>query len=274
MKAFLKRAVVAVIGIPFALWVIWSGGFIMTLVLSVIAAVAAMELVKLSHGIPLVGTPWKAMLVAGASPIVAYAFGMAGMFLLLVSYFILVSITALRLAPKDGFGNLMINVLAAVYPGLSIGTFVLLRENPMLSDQAGIWIILFGFVGVWVADTAAYSIGSLFGKKKIAPSLSPNKTVEGTAAALVVAIAWGYFAPMMPEGLLGAVDRVVMGAMMGAMAVLGDLTESMIKRAVQVKDSGTVFPEHGGMLDRFDSLMGVIPTLLVYLVLRGILPLQ
>lgn len=273
MNSFLKRALVAVVGIPFALWVIWFGGWVMAVVLAIIAALAALELVQLANKLPITATPYKAMLFSAAAPFVALWAGMSGLLLLLVAALLVVSVSSLRHPPKAGFENLTLNLFAVAYTGVAISTFMLVRENAQFSNEQGMWFVMFIMVGVWVADTAAFAVGSLFGRLPLSKTLSPNKTLEGTAAALVAAIAWGYFAPMLPDGLLGTVDKLVIGLILGAMAIFGDLSESMMKRAVAVKDSGNIFPGHGGMLDRFDSQMAVMPSVYLYLVLRGVLPL-
>ena len=130
--------------------------------------------------------------------------------------------------------------------------------------KLGAWWMILLFAIVWLGDTAAYYIGKRFGKNKLAPTVSPNKTWEGSVASFVFGIAatavWSLY-------ILGEIDGrlILVGAATAAAAQVGDLVESMIKRGAGVKDSGTLLPGHGGMLDRIDSLLGTIPffTLLV-----------
>lgn len=120
------------------------------------------------------------------------------------------------------------------------------------------------FVAVWVADTSAYAVGRLIGRHKLAPKISPNKTIEGAAGslALTALLFWSF-----PVAALGwGTKRAVFGLALAIMALAGDLFESWLKRRAGVKDSGDILPGHGGLLDRIDSLLFAAPT--GYLLLR------
>ncbi|MEW5943415.1 MAG: phosphatidate cytidylyltransferase [Pseudomonadota bacterium] len=125
-------------------------------------------------------------------------------------------------------------------------------------------LLLFVMAVVWIADSAAYFAGRKWGRHKLAPAISPGKTWEGVAGALVAVTAGGvvfsYAAGVMAE--LGKASIFIMTAilwLLTAVSVLGDLFESHLKRQAGVKDSGTILPGHGGMLDRIDSLTAVLP---------------
>ena len=118
----------------------------------------------------------------------------------------------------------------------------------------------------WVADTAAYFVGSRFGRRKLAPSISPGKTWEGAAGALAGALAYAIIcAALVPQLKAGIAGGPAWGAYLAAVAVLcvasivGDLFESAAKRQAGVKDSGTILPGHGGILDRIDSATSTLP---------------
>ena len=118
----------------------------------------------------------------------------------------------------------------------------------------------------WVADTAAYFVGSRFGRRKLAPSVSPGKTWEGAAGALAGALAYAIIcAALVPQLEAGIAGGRAWGAYLAAVAVLcvasivGDLFESAAKRQAGVKDSGTILPGHGGILDRIDSATSTLP---------------
>jgi phosphatidate cytidylyltransferase len=126
----------------------------------------------------------------------------------------------------------------------------------------GPWRVFFLFFLIFAADTGAYLAGKNFGKRKLAPSVSPGKTVEGLIGGLLLCAAWCACA----GPLVFQLDRpqhivllVVLGLVVAAFSVLGDLCESMFKRAAGVKDSGTILPGHGGMLDRVDSILAGAP---------------
>jgi phosphatidate cytidylyltransferase len=115
----------------------------------------------------------------------------------------------------------------------------------------------------WASDTFAYFIGSAFGKTKLCPDISPGKTVEGLlgglAGSLIVAISVGLAVKLPLE------HSAILGLMIGILAPLGDLIESVFKRFANVKDSGKILPGHGGVLDRFDSIFFVMPATYYYI---------
>jgi phosphatidate cytidylyltransferase len=164
-------------------------------------------------------------------------------------------------------------LIGAVYIGLLLGSFVLLRDlgprtrvAPFGTADRGAWLMLLVALCVWAEDTAAYFAGRSLGRHKLAPTLSPGKTVEGALGglfgALIVGVSFGrWFGIPLQIGL-------VFGALAGTFGPLGDLWESALKRELGIKDFGAVMPGHGGALDRFDSLLFVAP--LAYLYLRCI----
>ncbi|HYG65009.1 MAG TPA: phosphatidate cytidylyltransferase [Thermoanaerobaculia bacterium] len=133
----------------------------------------------------------------------------------------------------------------------------------------GPWLIVLLFAIVWLGDTAAYYIGSRWGRHKMAPVISPKKSWEGAAAGfvtgLLAAVAWSYLR-------LGRLEPrlLVVAAVTAAAAQIGDLVESMIKRGAGVKDSGSILPGHGGFLDRLDALLFAAPVLLLALWVLGL----
>lgn len=139
------------------------------------------------------------------------------------------------------------------------GMLVLRQSYYSLDPSIGAWWLLYVMVLVWGADSGAYLFGKRFGKHKLAPSVSPGKTWEGLIGGLLtsVLISWvfGRFAPLdvLPTALL------ISSVLATLASVLGDLTESMLKREAGIKDSGHLLPGHGGILDRIDSLLAAIP---------------
>lgn len=125
-------------------------------------------------------------------------------------------------------------------------------------------LVVFLFLVVWLSDAAAYGVGSLLGRRKLMPAISPAKTVEGALAALVVGVLAALAARAWFFRSLGAFDAITLGLLLGAAGMLGDLAESLIKRTGAVKDSGWIFPGHGGLLDRADSLLFAAPLLFYY----------
>ena len=121
------------------------------------------------------------------------------------------------------------------------------------------------FASVWVCDSAAYFVGRALGKHPLFKRVSPNKTWEGAIGGFVGAVAVFTVARFIALPYLSVVQAIVCGALIGLFGQVGDLVESLLKRSAGVKDSSALIPGHGGVLDRFDSLMFVAPLLFFYL---------
>lgn len=214
-----------------------------------------------------VGTPWPVTI----PPNVGIGAALAGA--------ILVTLIG-QLLRRDRGGALAswgLTLALALYVAWPLAHFILLRELsrpavppfwsalglPPLSP--GFWWILYTFLMVWLGDSAAYFIGSRWGRHKLSPYLSPKKSWEGGAAGLLSSIAVGIgLVPLL--GLdLAYYWAALLGVLAGILALLGDLAESLLKRQAGVKDSGRLIPGHGGMLDRVDSLLFVVPAVYYFL---------
>ena len=121
------------------------------------------------------------------------------------------------------------------------------------------------FVFLWVNDTGAYCVGSLLGRHKLFPRISPGKSWEGSIGGAVFVLAAAYGASYVDEGMLNEWQWLGLGLVVVVFGTWGDLVESLFKRTLGVKDSGSILPGHGGMLDRFDSSLLAIPAAVVYL---------
>jgi phosphatidate cytidylyltransferase len=168
-----------------------------------------------------------------------------------------------------------------MYVGLMLGFAPLLHGLPVASGwatgadarEAGLVVLALPLAATWIGDAAAFFAGSAWGRtrRKLAPSISPNKSWvgfwAGVAGASLAAVLWHAVASArMPALSVGGVGAMaVTGALLGVAAVLGDLVESLLKREAGVKDSGTFFPGHGGVMDRIDSLLFTIPAAYVLL---------
>lgn len=155
-----------------------------------------------------------------------------------------------------------IGVLGIVYIAFPMSHLILLRDL----EQGSLWII-FLFLIIIANDTFAYYGGRRFGRRKLSPAVSPNKTVEGAAwglaGGIIIAIAFQQFFL-----IKGSIQEIVaLSIFIGILGQLSDLFESLIKRGAGVKDSGSILPGHGGALDRIDSLIFPIPVLYYYLII-------
>jgi phosphatidate cytidylyltransferase len=149
----------------------------------------------------------------------------------------------------------VIGLTSLCYVGVLMGHAVLLQRLP-----EGRFLLLFLFAVTWAGETAAYAVGSLIGRHKLAPQVSPGKTVEGAVAQLLASALAGWVAGSMLTGW-SVTHAAATGLLLGGVGQLGDLTESAIKRSVGAKDAGSVIPGHGGLLDRIDGLLFNTPTL-------------
>ena len=146
-----------------------------------------------------------------------------------------------------------VGLLGLVYPGVLLSYIVLIRQLP----EDGLLLTIFTYIVTWSCDTGAYFVGITCGRHKLAPKISPNKTIEGAVGGVLIGSAVGtvYLLlvgfPVLPWAVLALMGSII--------SLLGDLFESLLKRGANLKDSGDFLPGHGGVLDRFDSMMFVAP---------------
>lgn len=155
------------------------------------------------------------------------------------------------------FANVGINLLGLLYVSLPMSFLSLVAYGPVGYDYRRILALLFL---VWSSDIGAYAAGKTFGKHKLAPKISPGKTWEGAIGGFLLTLAMGWaMGYLLPE--LSLTYRLVVAGVVAVFGPLGDLAESMLKRSVGVKDSGRIMPGHGGLLDRFDAFLFILPVL-------------
>ena len=161
---------------------------------------------------------------------------------------------------KEAIDDVCVNLLAVVYIPVTLATGVLLRSG----FAEGMWLLYLLLIIEWFTDSGAYFIGSAIGKHKLMPKVSPKKSVEGAVggilAAVIGAVVLNIFTDLLPMGLM-----IFMAIVVSIGGQLGDLCESAIKRWAGVKDSGTLIPGHGGVLDRFDSMLFAAPLIYLFL---------
>ena len=240
------RIISALPAIAFAIAIVWAGGIVWTLGLIALGLVCLHELygmfdrahpARLAGFLGLIG-----MLLA------AHYGGREDLLLALVltiplTFFLVVA------QRRGGAPAVSVTVLGVVWIGLALGHAVLLRDLPH-----GNAIVIDVLVGTFLGDTGAYLGGRMFGVRKLAPRISPNKTVEGLAFGIVFATGAVWFAGLYADWLSG-VDALILGAAVAVAAPLGDLFESYLKRDAGTKDTGRLFGPHGGALDRLDATL-------------------
>jgi phosphatidate cytidylyltransferase len=158
-----------------------------------------------------------------------------------------------RRAREGVTASMAMTAFGILWFGIPFSHAVLLRELPLHGGALLIDVL----VGTFLTDTAAYAGGRLFGRRRLAPSISPNKTVEGLVAGLIGGTMGFWFAGLYQDWLSG-LDGLIMGICIASIAPVGDLFESMVKRDLGVKDTGRAFGPHGGLLDRLDAVLFTI----------------
>jgi phosphatidate cytidylyltransferase len=263
------RVVSALVLFPLLVWITWAGGLPFALLLCAAAAVSAFELIGMFGA---VGLPELfGVLVAGLLPLApfwaaqgaSYAYSPLVPIAVAVSAMALLVLNLFRPGPIEGAPQrVAASALAWIYCGILIATVVGLRLRFGFA-----WVMLV-FVATWLNDTLAYFAGRLFGKTPFYPKVSPKKTWEGFAGGVAGSVLGAlvlkalFLAVPLPAGErfdLPWAGCVGLGLGAAVLGPLGDLCESMLKRAAGVKDSGKLIPGHGGLLDRIDALLFVAP---------------
>src|ERR1700730_6925020 len=264
------RELTAAVLSPIAIYIIgWSHAYVFDATIALIAAGALYE--PLTLGIK------KGYTVPIALCIVVMLFIVAAFVLEPISVEMGVFLTLLVLpasyvfsggALEEALPSSAIAVMATLYVGMLGGSLIRLRNDfggPAVS--IGSKLVFFLVLVVWLGDAGAYYIGKRFGKHLLSPAISPKKTIEGLVGGIAVSILTAIIIHFTFFQAFPLIHAVIAGVILSIAGVIGDLAESMWKRSAAVKDSGTLFPGHGGFLDRFDSVFYTTPILYVYWVL-------
>jgi phosphatidate cytidylyltransferase len=259
--ALIKRAATAVVGIPIFVWIVVAAPRLVFVLLVVgLSGVAAWELLRMFER---AGRRAYSRVGVTGAVLVTASFALPGP--ARVSAFALALAVAAVLSVPVWAGDdhaiepLAATTLAIVYVGWLLGHGLAFEALP---DGAPLVLFLVGTT--WAGESAAYAVGSLVGRRQLAPAVSPRKTVEGALGQLVfsTAVAAALGAWLLPQWSVST--AVVAGAMLGIVGQIGDLVESVLKRSLGAKDTGALIPGHGGVLDRLDGLMFNAPALFYY----------
>jgi len=168
---------------------------------------------------------------------------------------------------SQSLAHIAVTVFGIMYVGWLGSHLVMLRQLPAslgMDDNMGARLVFYVALVTWATDTGAYLFGVALGRRKLIPRISPNKTVEGAVGGLITAGIVGWLCTKGITPFLTPFAGAASGIFAGLMAQLGDLVESMIKRDAGIKDTAELIPGHGGILDRFDSLLFTVPVLYYY----------
>jgi phosphatidate cytidylyltransferase len=279
-----KRIVFAAIAIPAALGLIYWGGWAMVLVVSLAAALGARELYDFARHLGVEPLRRTGIASAAAIPALVYlnvtsgsALAEWGWFLAGLWMVALLTVALWRRRPTEHpFAVTAATAFGVLYPaGLASFLIPIRHANYGTGSWAGAWLVLFPLVITWVCDTAAMFAGKAIGGPKLWPVISPGKTWAGSIAGFIAAV---LTVPLLNVLILNRVgialplaQGLVFAAVLGVVGQVGDLAESLYKREIGVKDSSSLIPGHGGVLDRFDSLYFVLPVSAAMYRLFGVL---
>ncbi|MBP9837484.1 MAG: CDP-archaeol synthase [Proteobacteria bacterium] len=255
-----QRIITAILLILLLLSLISIGGLTLNIFLLILYALMQWELFSFSSSFK----QKERILLTSASlilPLSYLLFGYISFYLALISYFMLLTIFEIIRSENEkhfdlNSNNLLIYLLSVCYVGL-FGTSLFIAVNRFESDYI-YWLL----ITVCTTDSFAYFTGKLFGKNKITPRISPNKTIEGLIGGIIAAITVASVFKIYFNINLTNTAYIIFTLILIVVSIFGDLFESYIKRIYNKKDSGTILPGHGGVLDRIDSIIFCAPILL------------
>lgn len=255
MKQRILTAIIAlIIFVPFVIYGNWP----FVLLTYVLATIGWLELMRMRLGRTLILLPsiialcflWMMLLPKTVSfPL------MTKPELIIIFVMLLLAYTVLS-KNKFTFDDASFMLLATIY--ISMGFYFLIQARMM-----GLNYILFILFIIWATDTGAYFLGSALGKKKLWPKISPNKTIEGALGGIVLASIVGVIFQLIYPFNMSMLTIIIVSIVISVVGQIGDLTASAYKRHFGVKDSGQILPGHGGILDRLDSLLFVLPLMYI-----------
>jgi phosphatidate cytidylyltransferase len=290
----LKRILTAVVLIPIVLLLVLRAPVaVVALVTALVALLAVQELLKISEAYKIRPFQWPTYIFVGLfflflavnlghdTPLLSTSvFAGTAAFVATIATFVFLVIGMRRADLSTGFPAAMTSAFAFAYVALPLGCLVQIREQ-----ASGAFLLLYLLLLVWAGDIFAYFVGRSLGRHLMSPRISPKKTWEGAAASMIASVGVGmllynYALPISTalfnahliekkDGLF-ALEKaplwpvILLSAVINIAAQLGDLVESLIKRGANIKDSGTILPGHGGMLDRVDALLFAAPVLWYY----------
>jgi phosphatidate cytidylyltransferase len=252
--------------------VIFSEFIVYPLALALLAIIATFEVLRVigSHKISTLSIP--AYLISAAFPLTAYFVDSNNSleFLLILAAVVFVYLVWLMGVSVFSKGRITFSkvsetLVGVTYVAVSFTSLSLIRY---INHNFGVFLVVLVFVISWTCDTAAFAVGSLIGKHKLIPEISPKKTVEGAIGGVVfsalLCALYGLGLDLVIEKIqVNYLYLVLFGIILSVVSQLGDLIASLIKREYGVKDYGRIFPGHGGVLDRFDSVLAVSTILLI-----------
>ncbi len=270
MNNFAKRSLTGIVFVALLLGCTYWNQYSFSILFFVITILGVWEFYSLSETVG--NQPQKVLgTIAGAvlfktSALVCLQIYDHRILLLNLPFIFLIFIRELYTKSEKPFQNIAFTLLGIIYVALP---FSLLNFITVSTGNYS-YQILFGFFFIlWSSDTGAYLAGSAMGKNKLFPRVSPGKTWEGSIGGAIASYGVAYLISNWYVGI-SRLDWMVIASILVVIGTLGDLVESLFKRSIHVKDSGNILPGHGGILDRFDSLIMATPFVFTYLYMKGV----
>jgi phosphatidate cytidylyltransferase len=269
----LQRELFAAVAIPVVVAVIvWAPAWGLLLLLAAAVLVAGYELLSMASGSSLDCQRWLPLILLAVVLASAWICGPAWTAAAATLTVVLLPTAQLMRseAPRGGLAGAAVASFATLYLGLTGACLGWLRLWP--EPELAVRLVLLYLFTIWVGDSGAYYVGSRFGRHKMSPRISPNKTWEGLAGGAAATVAGAALLNLVLGRPLQWHHLVAVAVILAVAAPLGDLVESLFKRDTGIKDSSTLIPGHGGFLDRTDSLLFAAPPVLAYLMIVGVIP--
>jgi len=264
-----RRIIFAVIAAPASVAIVYWGDWALAIVLSVLAALAAWEFFRMARETGALPLEAAGIALAALLPIAVHAQRL-GLYTLSLTAIVAMALVLfastiwLRGPTGKPVSSVSITAFGVLYAGVFAYIYALRYHDYAVGAAAGTALVFLPIFLTWTTDVGAYAFGRMFGRKKLIPSVSPGKTVEGAVGGLgltiVICLLYVRFV-LMPYAQLGLTIQgaVLFAIVVSVAAQTGDLAESLLKREAGVKDSSSILPGHGGILDRFDALLFVMP---------------
>lgn len=268
-----QRILTTVVGLPIVVVVlVFSHTVVLPIAIALFSAIGVYEMLgcigvrkKLSVSIPSVLVAAAVTFVArygvAASERSSYVLSLFAA-IAFIYIFYMMAIAVVSKGTKS-ISDMMLTAVTTLYITVGFSSMILLRDV----ERIGIWMFALVFIGAWIPDGAGYFCGRAFGKHKLIPDVSPKKTVEGAIGGVIFGgiafVVCGLIA-----GVVGAAEPqyfqlAITGLVIAVVSIFGDLIASLIKRQYGIKDYGKLFPGHGGVMDRFDSIIAIAPFLMM-----------
>ncbi len=264
------RVAASVVFIPCFIIITKVGGYHFLLLFNALIFVGMWEFYRITEAKGI--RPYKMIGIFCGVVLSWYVFFRNGVYANLFLTLVLLTLMCLELTRREtkmAITHIATTILGVIYIAFLGSHLIMLREYPLsmnLDYDLGASFVFLAFILTWAGDTGAYIVGSIVGKTPLIPRISENKTREGSIGGLVFSVAAAFIAKETFAPYLLLWHALVLGLLAGVVGQLGDLFESLIKRDANMKDASEVIPGHGGVLDRFDSLLFTSP--LIYYFVR------